>query len=69
MILSPPLQTKLQEYIDNGSRLGWLIDPKRQVVEIYRPGQATEVLQAPTQLSGEDVLPGFMLDLSTILIF
>ncbi len=61
-----PLQTKLQEYIDNGSRLGWLIDPKRQVVEIYRLGQATEVLQAPTQLSGEDVLPGFMLDLSTI---
>ena len=61
-----PLQAKLQEYMDNGTRLGWLIDPKRQAVEIYRPGQAVEVVQSPTQLSGEEVLPGFTLDLSSI---
>jgi Uma2 family endonuclease len=61
------LQAKMQEYIDNGARLGWLLDPQRQVVEIYRPGQAVEVRHAPSSLSGEDVLPGFVLDLSEIL--
>jgi Uma2 family endonuclease len=61
------VQDKMQEYLDNGVRLGWLIDPKGQQVEIYRQGQAKEVLQAPTRLSGEDVLPGFVLDLSRIL--
>ncbi|MDP5338413.1 MAG: Uma2 family endonuclease [Nodularia sp. (in: cyanobacteria)] len=61
------LQHKMQEYIDNGVRLGWLIDPHNQRVEIYRPGQAVEVLQAPSSLSGEDVLSGFVLDLEQIL--
>jgi Uma2 family endonuclease len=61
-----PLQTKMQEYIDNGVRLGWLIDPKNQRVEIYRPGQAVEVLESPVSLSGEEVLPGFILDLSPL---
>jgi Uma2 family endonuclease len=61
------LQKKMQEYIDNGVRLGWLLDPQNQRVEIYRPGQDMEVLQSPTSLSGEDVLPGFMLDLTQIL--
>ncbi len=61
-----PLQAKLQEYLENGVQLGWLIDPQQQVVEIYRPSQAVEVLQTPIQLSGESVLPGFVLDLSTI---
>jgi Uma2 family endonuclease len=61
------LQQKMQEYIDNGVRLGWLLDPQNQRVEIYRPGQEVEVLQSPTSLSGEDVLPGFMLDLTQIL--
>jgi Uma2 family endonuclease len=60
-------QSKMQEYINNGARLGWLIDPKRQVVEIYRPNQAVEVLQSPKTLSGEDVLPRFVLDLLPIL--
>jgi Uma2 family endonuclease len=60
-------QAKMQEYIDNGARLGWLIDPKRKVVEIYRPNQAVEVLQSPKALSGEDVLPDFVLDLLPIL--
>ena len=60
-------QEKMNEYISNGSRLGWLIDPKDQIVEIYRQGQDVEVLQSPTTLSGEDVLPGFVLELSEIL--
>jgi len=62
-----PLQQKMQEYIANGVRLGWLINPQEQQVEIYRPGQSIEVLQSPQTLSGEDVLPGFTLDLSRIL--
>jgi Uma2 family endonuclease len=62
-----PLQDKMQEYIDNGVRLGWLIDPHNQRVEIYRPEQDVEVLHSPISLSGEDVLPGFVLDLSQIL--
>ncbi len=60
-------QAKMQEYIDNGARLGWLIDPRRKVVEIYRPNQSVEVLQSPKTVSGEDVLPGFVLDLLPIL--
>jgi Uma2 family endonuclease len=60
------LQTKMQEYIENGVRLGWLIDPKNQRVEIYRPGQAVEVLESPVGLSGEEVLPGFRLDLNPL---
>jgi Uma2 family endonuclease len=59
-------QAKMQEYLDNGIRLGWLIDPTTQQVEIYRSDRAIEVLQSPTTLSGEDVLPGFILDLQLI---
>ncbi|NCJ06233.1 Uma2 family endonuclease [Synechococcales cyanobacterium C] len=58
-----PLQAKMREYIENGCRLGWLINPQDQQVEIYRPGQAIETLAFPVQLSGESVLPGFMLAL------
>jgi Uncharacterized protein conserved in cyanobacteria len=61
------LQQKMQEYVDNGVRLGWLIDPQNQRVEIYRLGQDVEVLQSPTSLSGEDILPGFVLELTQIL--
>ena len=60
------LRAKMQEYLDNGSRLGWLIDPKTRQVDIYRPHQPVEVLQSPQVLSGEDVLPGFVLHLRTI---
>ena len=56
----------MEEYQANGVRLGWLIDPQKQQVEIYRLGQDVEVLQSPTSLSGEDVLPGFTLDLGLI---
>jgi Uma2 family endonuclease len=61
------LQQKMQEYIGCGVRLGWLIDPQNQQVEIYRIGQKVEVLESPLSLSGEDVLPGFVLDLKGIL--
>ena len=61
------LQEKMQEYLDNGVRLGWLINPQDYEVEIYRQGQDVEVLDSPTELSGEDVLPGFVLDLAGIL--
>ena len=60
------LQEKMQEYQANGVRLGWLIDPQNRQVEIYRPNGEPEILQSPTQLSGEDVLPGFTLDLTKI---
>lgn len=60
-----PLQDKMQEYLDNGVRLGWLIDPQNQRVEIYRQGRDVEVLQSPGTLSAEDVLPGFILNLSS----
>ncbi|WP_449416759.1 Uma2 family endonuclease [Phormidium nigroviride] len=60
------LQTKMQEYIDNGARLGWLIDPKNRRVEIYRSGSEVEVLENPSELSGEDVLPGFILNLMRV---
>lgn len=59
-----PLQDKIQEYLDNGLRLGWLINPQDQQVEIYRPEQPVEVVPLPASLSGEDVLPGFVLQLS-----
>jgi Uma2 family endonuclease len=61
-----PLQQKMQAYGENGVRLGWLINPQDRQVEIYRLSQDKEVLTAPTELSGEEVLPGFMLDLATV---
>ncbi len=63
----PTTQKKMQEYIDNGAKLGWLLNRKNQQVEIYRPGQPVEILQSPTSLSGEDLLPGFILELQGIL--
>jgi Uma2 family endonuclease len=61
-------QAKMREFIANGLRLGWLINPKTKQVEIYRQNQEMEVLQSPTNLSGEDVLPGFILDLQPIFL-
>lgn len=57
-------QAKMQEYIDSGVKLGWLIDREKRRVEIYRIGQPVEILEAPQQLSGQDVLPNFVLDLN-----
>lgn len=60
------LRAKMLEYMNNGARLGWLINPQDRQVEIYRLGQQAEVLQDPATLFGEDVLPGFVLDLGRI---
>lgn len=59
-------QNKMTEYINNGTQLGWLINRKTKQVEIYRPNQTVEILDTPLILSGEDILVGFELDLSTI---
>ncbi|BAZ10586.1 hypothetical protein NIES4071_24090 [Calothrix sp. NIES-4071] len=61
------LRNKMQEYMDAGVQLGWLINPQQQQVEIYRQGQDVQVQNLPTQLSGENVLPGFSLSLSRYL--
>ncbi|MDJ1171516.1 Uma2 family endonuclease [Roseofilum sp. BLCC_M154] len=60
------LQEKMQEYMDNGAKLGWLIDPKNRTVEVYRVGLEVEVLSNPTELLGEEVLPGFVLNLCRV---
>ncbi len=57
------LQSKMQEYLNSGLRLGWLINPQTQQVEIYRPNQTLEIVPLPTTLSGENVLPEFILNL------
>ncbi|WP_071187682.1 Uma2 family endonuclease [Trichormus sp. NMC-1] len=59
-------QEKMKEYIDNGVRLGILINRKSRQVEIYRPGKEVEVLNSPATVSGEDVLKGFVLNLGMI---
>jgi Uma2 family endonuclease len=53
-----PLQEKMLEYLASGLRLGWLINPQQKQVEIYRPNQTPEIVGIPTNLSGEDILPG-----------
>ena len=58
------LHDKMQEYLESGVRLGWLLNPQDQTVEIYRAGQAKEVRPLPTELSGEAVLPGFTLSVA-----
>ena len=60
------LQDKMQEYMENGTRLGWLINPQDKQVEIYRQDREVEVLNSPNSLSGENVLPGFILNLELI---
>ena len=60
------LQKKMKEYQSNGARLGWLIDTKNRKVEIYRQDREVEILENPNSLSGEDVLPGFILDLTEV---
>ena len=57
------LQAKLQEYLANGARLGWLLDPEPRHVYVYRPNAPVERLDNPATVSGEPVLPGFVLDL------
>ena len=59
-------QAKMREYIENGVKLGWLLNRKTRSVEIYRPNQPVEVLESPATLSGEGVLPGFILNVQSI---
>ncbi|BAZ49837.1 hypothetical protein NIES4103_24500 [Nostoc sp. NIES-4103] len=59
-------QAKMQEYIDNQVKLGWLINRKARQVEIYRQGKPVEILESPQKLSGENILPGFVLDLQIV---
>ncbi len=60
------LQAKMVEYIENGARLAWLINPHDKQVEIYRPKSEVEVLENPVKVSGENILEGFELDLIEI---
>ncbi len=62
----PQGMKKMEEYMANGCRLGWLLDPHHQRVAIYRMGKPVETVQDPVSLSGEDVLPGFTLDVATL---
>lgn len=57
-----PLQEKMQEYLDSGLRLGWLINAQERRVEIYRSNQEVEIIEFPATVTGEDVLPGFVLN-------
>jgi Uma2 family endonuclease len=60
------LKRKMAEYIDNGAGLGWLIDPVKKRVHVYRPGHPEECLEDPAEVSGEPVLRGFTLRLKDI---
>ena len=60
----PVLLSKMEEYITNGVSLGWLIDPSTRRVYVYRPDEEVLVLENPETVSGEPLLPGFMLDLT-----
>jgi Uma2 family endonuclease len=56
-------QDKMVEYLENGALLGWLIDPQNKRMYVYRPGQTVEMLEEPDTVSGDPVLPGFVLGL------
>jgi len=60
------LQNKMREYIENGARLGWLIDPTEKRVHVYHADKTVEILETPKIVSGEDVLQDFELDLTEI---
>lgn len=60
------LQAKMQEYIHNGVKLGWLLDLQQRRVEIYQNDRPTQILESPAVLSGQDLLPGFELNLTKV---
>lgn len=60
------LQTKMEEYIENGASLGWLIDAAARKVYVYRPGLGVEILKNPKEVSGGDLLKGFTLKMKEI---
>jgi Uma2 family endonuclease len=57
---------KMQEYLDNGAQLGWLLDPVTRRVHVYVPQRSPEILEAPSTVSADPLLPGFVLDLQKI---
>jgi Uma2 family endonuclease len=61
-----PLDAKLREYADNGTRLGWLIDPVKRRVRVYRPGREVEVLERPERITGDPEMPGLILEMAEI---
>jgi Uma2 family endonuclease len=60
------LRDKMQEYLDNGAKLGWLIDPEQKRVYVYRPRSEAEELHNPEKIPGDPILSGFTLDLREI---
>ena len=60
------LKNKMKEYMSNGAQLGWLLDPKRRRVYVYRPGLPEERLDNPATLAGDPLLPGFVLDVQRV---
>lgn len=60
------LNDKMNDWMTNGCRLAWLIDPKEKVTKVYRPGKEAEAIPFSKNLNGEDVLPNFTLDLTKI---
>jgi Uma2 family endonuclease len=60
------LQAKMREYIENDAQLGWLIDPIKRKVHIYRPNTDVEILNEPTEVLGEPLLPKFVLKLNDL---
>ena len=60
------LQAKMKEYIANGAQLGWLIDPFKKNVYVYRPRKPVEFVENPTTIHGDPVLPGFVLQISEV---
>lgn len=60
------VQAKMQEYLDNGARLGWLIDPIKRRLHVYRPNVDVEILEKPSSVAGDPELPGFVMDLDEV---
>jgi Uma2 family endonuclease len=60
------LRRKMEEYVENGARLGWLIDPYERSVDVYRPGREPEHLDEPDRVAGDPELPGFVMELAEI---
>lgn len=62
----PRMQEKMEEYVANGTKLGWLIDPNKKQVHVYSAGQAVQILDNPATVSADPELPGFVLDLAPV---
>ncbi len=60
------VQDKMKEYLDNGLKLGWLIDPEEKQVYVYKPHTQVECLKNPSEISSDSILSGFVLDLEQI---